>query len=378
MYEDSNPTYFDPNSVQVLPNDGFSQTNHHQICNPDFSMEEHLTYQQNQPQEDAPMALELQNQLNLEMDQINDTTTHLMQEVDHEQPNWGYYQHEQINGGSHQNQYSQTPDILNFFNIPRSTLFPNSSITFSNPTHDSGSSVLHDPVFHLNVPPQPPLFRDLFQGLPQGSQFENGVFQDGDESQYDDAVLEFRRGRDGKDTKHFATEKQRRVDFNDKFTALRELVPNPTKNDRASIVGDAIQYIEELKRTVTELKILVEKKRCSRERMKRLKMEAGSGIDQIDSIDMKPDGDPDQPFNGTSSLRSSWLKRKSKNIEVDVRIIDDQATIQLVQQKRINCLLFVSKALDELQLDLHHVAGGLIGDFYSFLFNTKVVSNLCY
>lgn len=211
MYEDSNPTCFDPNSVQVLPNDRFSQTNHHQICNPDFSVEEHLTYQQNHPQEDAPMALELQNQLNLEMDEIDDTTIHLMQEVGHEQPNWDYYLQEQNNGGSHQNQYSQTPDILNFFNIPRSTLLPNSSITFSNPTHNSGPSVLYDPVFQDG----------------DGSQFDNGVFQDGDGSQYDDAVLEFRRGRDGKHTKR--SEKQRRVDFNAKFRALRELVPNQPK-----------------------------------------------------------------------------------------------------------------------------------------------------
>lgn len=85
---------------------------------------------------------------------------------------------------------------------------------------------------------------------------------------------------------------------------------------------------------------------------------------------MKPLGEPDQSYN--RSLRDSWFQRKSKHTEVDVRIIDDEVTIKLVQQKKINCLLFVSKILDELQLDLQHVAGGHIGDFYSFLFNTKV------
>ncbi|CAM8881126.1 unnamed protein product [Rhodiola kirilowii] len=58
--------------------------------------------------------------------------------------------------------------------------------------------------------------------------------------------------------------------------------------------------------------------------------------------------------------------------EVDVRIIDDEVTIKLVQRKRVNCLLLVSKILDELQLDSQHAAGGHTGDFYSYLFNTKI------
>lgn len=142
------------------------------------------------------------------------------------------------------------------------------------------------------------------------------------------------------------------------------------KTDRASVVGDAIEYIKELLRTVNELKLLVEKKRCGRERTKRHKTEADDGAGDVESCNMKPLGDPEQSYNG-SNLRSSWLQRKSKETEVDVRIIDDEVTIKLVQRKN-NCLLFVSKVLDELQLDLHHVAGGHIGDFYSFLFNTKV------
>ncbi|KAM1048904.1 hypothetical protein FF1_027995 [Malus domestica] len=330
--------------------------------------------------------------------------------------------------------YPQPPDLLNLFSLPRcspSSLLQNSSITFTNPLpktsnfpssfgllgdlptavdtpQGTASSVLYDPLLHLNLPPQPPLFRELLQSLPHGytlpgsgngSLFSSGgddregsgggVLYDPDRSlgrQFDSGVLEFSRdmasngiGRDLKRTKHFATERQRRQQLNGKFDILKDLVPNPTKNDRASIVGDAIEYINELLRTVEELKLLVEKNRCGRERIKRYKTEhdgaAAAGDDE--SCNIQPLGEPhDQSYNN-GSLRSSWLQRKSKDTEVDIRIIDDEVTIKLVQRKKINLLLFVSRLLDELQLDLHHVAGGQIGNSYSFFFNTKMYEGSC-
>ncbi|XP_040990972.1 transcription factor bHLH91-like [Juglans microcarpa x Juglans regia] len=258
--------------------------------------------------------------------------------------------------------YPPTPDLLNLFHLPRcsaSSVLPNSSISFSNPAQKttasyqssqlgflgdiptgadsaSGASVLYDPQFHLNLPPQPPLFRQLFgQSLPNGYSLpcsgngslfgtggderegNGGVYKDGDVRQFENGVLELisrdmgciGKGRDG-ETKHFATERERRQNLNDKYKVLRSLVPKPTKADRASaVVGDAIEYIKDLQRTVNELKLLVEKKRCGREMV------------------TKPVGDPHggQSYNG--SLRSSWLQRKSKDTKVDVRVIDDEVSI---------------------------------------------------
>ncbi|CAB4269216.1 unnamed protein product [Prunus armeniaca] len=83
------------------------------------------------------------------------------------------------------------------------------------------------------------------------------------------------------------------------------------KTDRASIVRYAIDYIKELLWLVEELKILlVEKKRCGRERHQ-TEQDGGAG----------------------------------------------DVSIKLVQTKKFNSLLYVSKLLDELQLDLHHAEG---------------------
>ncbi|KAL3832986.1 hypothetical protein ACJIZ3_007722 [Penstemon smallii] len=390
MYEES-AACFDPRNLQ------------------EGLMQQVQSYPQNSISQEE---MELQNQLNMEVEQqcynYNNNNNEIIQNG-----NQAHFIQEMSNSFNNGDQ-NQNPsaDLLNMFSLPprcsqSSTLLPNSSITFSNTIHKSpptllaslglfgdlnspadgsSGSVLYDPLLPINLHPQPPFLRDLFNSLPNGSSYAFGVgaknnngslFDERDvngglyQENFDNGVFEFTAGemdcivknRDGKETKHFATERHRRVLLNDKYQALRKLVPNPTKNDRASIVGDAIDYINELKRTVTELKVLVEKKRCAMERLKRPKTENDSIFEGNDSKSL---GDMEHPFSG------SWLHRKSKNTEVDVRIIDDEVTVKLVQQKRINCLLFVSKVLDELHLDLHHVAGGLIGDYYSFLFNSKI------
>ncbi|KAL5537468.1 hypothetical protein UlMin_044701 [Ulmus minor] len=384
MYEEGSCS-FDPNTM-AEGEGGF------------ISMEDQpLTYQNHQ--QDAAMDVELQQQLAYNMDNSAfNSSSHL---VSFEHSNWDN------NVQQMQQQQLPAPDLLNLFH---SSLLPNSSITFNKPPNslpflgdhlpgsvDSSSAtspVLYDPLFHLNLPPQPPLFKDLFQSLPNGYTFppsrhgslfgscggeregSAGLYQDGEGLQFENGVLEFTRdiaridrGRDGRGTKHFATERHRRVQMTDKYGTLRSLVPNPTKNDRASVVGDAIEYIRELRRTVQELKLLVEKKRRSRERSKRQKSEEDASGD-VESCNIK--ADPDQSY-----IRSSWLQRKSKDTEVDVRIIDDEVTIKLVQRKKINLLLTASKVLDELQLDLRHVAGGHVGDTFSFLFNTKIYEGSC-
>ncbi|XLR64618.1 hypothetical protein S83_015290, partial [Arachis hypogaea] len=113
--------------------------------------------------------------------------------------------------------------------------------------------------------------------------------------------------REGKGTKHLATEKQRREQLNGKYKILRSLIPSPTKKAKD---------------------------------------------DATESCNIKSFSNPDR------CIRTSWLQRKLKDSEVDVQIADDDVTIKLFQRKKINCLLSVAKFLDELQLELHHVAGG--------------------
>ncbi|CAM6116525.1 unnamed protein product [Calypogeia fissa] len=52
---------------------------------------------------------------------------------------------------------------------------------------------------------------------------------------------------------HILAERQRREEMNEKFSALRAMIPKATKKDKASIVGDTIGYVLELEKTLKHL-----------------------------------------------------------------------------------------------------------------------------
>ncbi|KAH8499285.1 hypothetical protein H0E87_017985 [Populus deltoides] len=171
----------------------------------------------------------------------------------------------------------------------------------------------------------------------------------------------------------FAIELQRRGQLNDNYKTLRDLIKNPsTKEDRATVIRDAIKYIIQLIRTVYELKQLVEKTR-------------GKKLDTIGGVDVftKPvvrESQYSHSYNDVSigpsfSKKHSWVQRKSKDTEIDVRIIGDEVTITVLHRKKKNnyCLMFVSRVLDEFHMDLHFVSSCYIGyETYYFQFKTKI------
>lgn len=78
---------------------------------------------------------------------------------------------------------------------------------------------------------------------------------------------------------HVEAERQRREKLNQRFYALRAVVPNISKMDKASLLGDAIAYITELQKKLHDLES--DKERASSSEAK-LSTETGACIPSID------------------------------------------------------------------------------------------------
>ncbi|KAI3901499.1 hypothetical protein MKW92_025864 [Papaver armeniacum] len=400
MYDHSETHYFDPHSIQV----GVQNESTFAAAAMDFQIDQKLTNahlmqevivieDEPSPVQSGSIDINVHNHHELYQD------TQEMQE-----PNTHYHQQEQF----YDQQQIDQLQHLSSDGVDLSTSLPNfyleifGETSYNNEVINEGENGLgsidvlyeNDPIsLNLNnLPPQPPV-RESFEALPQNYGVSSSLFG-GDNNgmrQFESLVSDFKRemnnnihgGSRGKSTnglgiashgnkQHItSTEKMKREKLGDQFKALSLLVPSPSKKpDRASVLASTIDYINELKGTVDYLKVLVDKKRNARNKKLRIENEEVAGDMPTSSMNI----DRDQNlFNG--QVTSSWSQRKSKDAEVDVRMIDGDVTIQLIVQrpKMINLLLSVSSIFDELQLDLLHVSSGCIGDYYSFWFNTKIL-----
>ncbi|CAA0843277.1 Transcription factor MYC2 [Striga hermonthica] len=132
---------------------------------------------------------------------------------------------------------------------------------------------------------------------------------------------------------HVEAERQRREKLNQKFYALRAVVPNVSKMDKASLLGDAIAYIEELRSQVRMAESERDELRCRLESLAGKEAPHGAG-------------------GGGGGAHA----------DVDVRIIGRDAMVRVQCGKRNHPAARLMAALRELELDVHHASVSVVNE----------------
>nr|WAK86098.1 transcription factor bHLH52 [Nothapodytes nimmoniana] len=145
---------------------------------------------------------------------------------------------------------------------------------------------------------------------------------------------------------HVEAERQRREKLNQKFYALRAVVPNVSKMDKASLLGDAIAYVNELK---SKLQAAESEKENLKNHLQSLKKEfAGTGSRYSASL---PQADQDPKMSNYSGNNMIDM-----DMDMDVKVIGFEAMIRIECSKKNHPAAKLMAALKELELDLNHAS----------------------
>ncbi|KAL3619440.1 Transcription factor myc2 [Castilleja foliolosa] len=137
---------------------------------------------------------------------------------------------------------------------------------------------------------------------------------------------------------HVEAERQRREKLNQRFYALRAVVPNVSKMDKASLLGDAIAYINELQSKLQD-----------------------ADLDKEELRRQLKDGHNNNNTNSTTPPQAN-LDVKNVDMDIDVKIIGRDAMIRIQCSKKNHPAAKLMVALRELDLEVHHASVSVVND----------------
>ncbi|KAK7258452.1 hypothetical protein RIF29_24030 [Crotalaria pallida] len=157
---------------------------------------------------------------------------------------------------------------------------------------------------------------------------------------------------------HVEAERQRREKLNHRFYALRAVVPNVSRMDKASLLSDAVAYINELKGKIEELEGLVQKE-CSNNN-KKVKLES--------SENNVGDNQSTTTTTTTTTTTASVDEMGNNNdnngivLDVDVKIMGGDAMVR-VQSENVNHPgARLMGALRDLEFQVVHASMSCVND----------------
>ncbi|XVF80296.1 hypothetical protein PTKIN_Ptkin15bG0059400 [Pterospermum kingtungense] len=147
---------------------------------------------------------------------------------------------------------------------------------------------------------------------------------------------------------HVEAERQRREKLNHRFYALRAVVPNVSRMDKASLLSDAVLFINELKAKIEELESQLQRE-C-----KKVKVEMADAIDnQSTTTSVDQAARPSISSSGTDGCGG---------LELDIKIMGNDAMIRVQSENVNHPAAKLMGTLRDLEFEVHHASMACVND----------------
>ncbi|KAG0628675.1 hypothetical protein M758_1G045000 [Ceratodon purpureus] len=153
---------------------------------------------------------------------------------------------------------------------------------------------------------------------------------------------------------HVQAERQRREKLNQRFYALRAVVPNVSKMDKASLLGDAIAYINELTSKLQSAEVQIKDLKSNVVASSDKSQESLSIVRSSMNNPATRDGLSTRPQGSANSTSASGSSLSGTKPTIDVHILGQEAMIRINCMKDSYALIQMMMALQELRLEIRH------------------------